>query len=371
MVAVLNWTASSSASLTASATGLAGTASVSIEINRAKDFASDDSMFITGTKTSGADSYATTIYGLPSGTTFFGRIRNDTTGERSAAALRSTAAVAVSSTYTGYSIDKSLLVVPVDLIGLTVASDDYTAVSGFPVSNLTRDDPSSTFQCRKNTPNDVAGQQQIYFETSGEPINTIALLGLNVNDNETWQIQSRPDLATGFGAAGSVLYAAQTLRASPTIGRRASYHAIYNLPAPSTHKYWVIQLFIRTPHLIVRNLVVGRARSSTNADKGAGYGVNDLGSATRTRFGVLDSVRGWRGKVVDFSMSWISETEFQAKWADLPGLVGTTKAVLAIPNSKRNIHLNDRIAFGNITQMRGENVQSFKYSQTIEINSIY
>lgn len=371
MAAVFTWSAATASSLTASASGMAGAAAVTIEINRAKDFASDDSMFITAGKTSSTDGYTTTIYGLPSGTPYFGRIRNETTGERSPPALRATSAVAPQATYSGYSIDKAVLVVPVDIIDLYVGSADYTSNAGFPIANLTRDDPSSTYQCRRNAPSDTPGQQQIYFETSGEPINTIALLGLNVSDADTWQIQSRPDLVTNFGGSGSASYGSQTLRVSPTIGRRPSYHAIYSLPAPSTHKYWMIQLFIRTPHLIARNLVVGFARASSNADKGSSYNANDMGSASRTRFGVLDAVRGWRGRTVSFSMSWLSETEFQAKWADLPGLVGTTKSVLAIPNSRRNIHLNDRIAFGNMTQLGAENVQSFKFSQSVEINSIY
>lgn len=373
MAVQFRWQNPTVSSLVAYGSGLTGTTQVTIEINRAEDFSSDDSIFMVVAKASGAADVAVNVTGLPSGTPWYGRIRSDNSGERSASDLMSTLPVAVTTTYAGYSIAKAMLVVPVGIKDIRQATAggpaEYIGRPGFPATNLLRNDPSSTFQCTSGLYG-TGLQMQIRFTTSGEPIDVVSLLGLNVNDADYWQIQSA-NTEDGFGAAGSALYTAQTLRVSPTIGQRQSYHALYRLPAPSTHRFWVLQLFLTTPHFIARNLVVGKARESTNADKGAGYGVNDLGSATRTRFGVLDSVRGWRGKIVDFAMSWLSETEFQAKWADLPGLVGTTKAVLAIPNSKRNIHLNDRIAFGNITQMRGENVQSFKYSQTIEINSIY
>lgn len=362
------WSNPTASSLIANGTGLTGTTQVTLEVNRAADFASDDSMFMTVAKASGDSAYPFLISGLPSGTPWYGRIRSDNSGERSVSDFMATLSVAPITTYAGYSIGKSLLVVPAGLRNLVHAGagPEYQTRPGFPVQNLLRDDPSSTFQCSTSTYG-VTQQTQIRFATSGEPIDAIALLGMNIPDGCTWQIQSQPDASSSDFA----LYPMQEMRVSPSIGRRPSYHAMYRLPSPSTHRYWVLQLFLTTPHFIARNLVVGLARESTNADKGTGYTANDLGSASRTRFGVLDTVRGWRGKTVSFSMSWLSETEFQAKWADLPGLVGTTKSVLAIPNSKRNIHLNDRIAFGNITQMGAENVQSFKYSQNLEINSIY
>jgi hypothetical protein len=82
-------------------------------------------------------------------------------------------------------------------------------------------------------------------------------------------------------------------------------------------------------------------------------------------------VRGWRGRKVEFPLSWISEAEYEAKWRDLDQLVGTTDPVLALPNPKASRYLNDRIAFGEITNMRGELMRGDKYAKTIEIRSLY
>jgi len=341
-------------------------ANYTVELNRAEDFSSDDSIFLQVNNVAAGSANGFIFPGLPSGTTWYARLIS-AAGERSPVVIGATSVAALTTTYTGYSIAKALLVVPVGIVNPRAGGSNGTyGLSGFPAANLLRPDPASTFQMRNN---DAGVSGTIFFETSGEPIDVVALLGHNQPDDVTWEIHHSKTAI--FNGADDTILPYTTMRVSPSIGQRQSYHSFARLPSPTTDRFWAINIISSSRHLIARNLVLGRARETTNADKGAGYGVNDLGSATRTRFGVLDSVRGWRGKVVDFAMSWISETEFQAKWADLPGLVGTTKAVLAIPNSKRNIHLNDRIAFGNITQMRGENVQSFKYSQTIEINSIY
>ena len=330
------------------------------EANRAADFASDDSLFLNLNNAGAGSANGFEMTGLPGGTIWNVRLLSKATGQYSSVLPAATLSPALVTTYAGYSIDKALLVVP-DPIGELVSLNGYEPLTGFPLQNLLRDDPVAVARFFRL---DVAFD----FSTSGMAIDTIAVLGSNLNDDAVWNIQAFSDAARTnmVFQTGTVQF-----RCSPTIGQRPSYHGLARF-APQTARYW--RLAINAPGslgIVLRNLVVGRARTSTNADKGTNYGANDLGSATRTRFGVLDAVRGWRGKTVSFSMSWLSETEFQAKWADLPGLVGTTKSVLAIPNSKRNIHLNDRLAFGIITQMGAENVQSFKYAQNLEINSIY
>jgi hypothetical protein len=338
-----------------------------IEINRAEDFTSDDSLFFTATglrNISGAGANGgnnlVVIGGLPSGTPWFIRASDKTTGEKTVGlAMIATWDSAPVSTYAGYSIDKALLMVPDPII--EIASPVGAFDTGYPPRNLLRDDPSSIARFSRS---DVT----IMFTTSGKVVNTLAILGTLLNDDATWNIQAFTDRQrTNMEyQTGNVPF-----RCSPTLNQRQSYHGVSIFPELRA-RFWTVTISAPGASMVIlRNLIIGYARMSANADKGASYGANDLGSASRTRFGVLDAVRGWRGKIVSFAMSWLSETEFQKKWGDLPGLVGTTKSVLAIPNSKRNIHLNDRIAFGNITQMGAENVQSFKYSQSIEINSIY
>jgi hypothetical protein len=147
---------------------------------------------------------------------------------------------------------------------------------------------------------------------------------------------------------------------------------LQRLPQPVTERFFAIDINAGgARHFIARNLVVGLARGTQNAARGNSEAPNDLGAAARTRFGVLDRVTGWRGRTVDFEMGWLSEAEYQTKWGLLMRQAGKTKSVLAIPNSKRNVFLNDRIAFGPITDQRGQTVAGRKLSFSMTIDSIY
>lgn len=333
-----------------------------VEINREADFASDDSIKRTGMSAS-----PITFTALPSGTPFYVRMRstNASFPTWSNVLLTSTTAVTLDTSYAGFSHDKAMVVVPEDLNNIVCTG----AAAGFPGSNLLRDDPMS--QCRYQT---SGGDMIITFETSGAPVDVIALLGTFLNKDALWRIRSS---ATSSFTSPAYDTGSITARVSPTLGRRPSYHCMLQLPAPRTETFWRIDIAptstgaANAPTMLARNLVVGLARMSVNASRGAGWEPNDGGAVSRNRFGTPDRVRGWRGRSLDLELSWINEAEYQAKYADLDLIIGTTKPALIVQNSKRNVMLQDRMGFGEIRQMRGENVRARRFLKSLQCSSIY
>jgi hypothetical protein len=333
-----------------------------LEMNRAADFASDVTLFVD---VAAGASTQVVIPGLPNGTPFHirGRLVNGTGGYGNTL-LAATAEVAPAG-YTGFAIDKAALVIPAALADLAVGyTGGAAAIAGFPVTNLRSDDPQATWQYSGT------GTATITFTTSGEPIDTVSILGTMIGDDATWTVSSTP-VAGNFGANGSTTSGSVQMRCSPTLGRRLAYHALHQLPAPTTNRFWRIQIVSGARHTLARNLVAGLSRASINAAAGNSFSMSDQTAIQRTRFGGLDTVPGWRGRVIDFDMQWLTEAEYHAKWAALPGIVGRGVSVLAMPNSKRNVHLNDRIAFGPATTIRSETLRGTKHSQSIEIDSNY
>jgi len=329
------------------------------ELNRASDFSGDDTIFFRVDGAAAGSGNAFTAAGLPSGTPWHVRLTSLEGG--SLRTLVATQPVTPATAYTGFSIEKAMLVVPEPIINLAGAAN--VPAAGYPLANMLSDSPAAITLWTVN-------DQQFNFDTSGAPIDTIALLGTLFNDDARWRVQAFSDAArtTAIYDSGVV-----PLRCSPTLGQRRVYHALASLASPVAARYWRVGFNSAggTVPMLVRNLVVGLARQSINASRGWSHGLNDLGTAGRTRFGDPDIVPGWRGKTVDFELSWLTEREYQTKWADLPTLVGTTKPVLVIPNSKRNIWLNDRIGYGTITDYRAENTQGSRYTASIAVNSIY
>lgn len=346
----------SSVTLTLTAGG--GETAWEIETNRSEDFNADESYFIP---VAAAGNIA--INDLVPDTPYYFRTRktNGGNGAWSATFMAATGAPAAAPVpaYTGFSIIPALLVVPepiVDLVGTNVAA-------GSDVNNLNNDDPMNVFK--------VAGASSaITFRTTGRAIDTFALLGSLANESVTWRLRGAAT-ATNVTAAPTTDTGVVSFRVSNGLGRRRHYHAFRRLAAPVTSEYWRIDLAGITANFIARHLVVGFARSSVNVSRGAGHEANDMGSFGRTMFGSPDRVRGWRGRKVEFPLSWVSEAEYEAKWRDLQTLVGSTEPVLALQNPKSSIYLNERIAYGTIQSDRGEMMRGEKYAKTLDINSLY
>jgi hypothetical protein len=344
-------------SLTIAITAGGGETAFDLELNREPDFASDDSFYLSGLAAGN-----TAVQGLPSDTPWFVRSRktNGGVGPWTATLLAATSAPAAPAGYVGFSILPAILAVPepIDYIACAqadVGSDPY---------NLLDDDPQATMRATNNAP-------AIVFHTAGRSVDTLALMGTLSGPTATWRIRAAGTQAN-LTAAPAYDTGAVTFHASSNLGRRPFYHGFHRLGAAVTHEWWRIDMAnANAPSFIARNLIIGLARQSVNYSRGAGQSPVDLGTMGRNRFGTPDRAKGWRGRTLDFELSWLTEAEYEAKWRDLDQLVGTTDPVFVLPNPKANAYLHDRMGFGDVTQMRAENVRSSRYVKSLEIRSIY
>lgn len=333
-----------------------GETAFELELNRAADFASDESL-----SKSALAAGAQVIAGLPAGTPFYARSRKTNAGNGAWTVPTMTATLPpdAAAGYVGPSIEPAVLVVPEPIISITCAQ----AEAGSDPINLLDDDPMAVLRAT-GTP------VVIEFCTGGRPVDTIGFLGTMCSDTATWAIRSATSQANLTGAPVTNI-AAAPFRASAGLGQRRSYHAYKRLAAVEASPWWRLTFTHLAPEFIARNLVIGLARSSVNYSRGQGQSFMDLGSMTRNRFGTPDRTRGWRGRSIDLSLSWLSEAEYEAKWQELDLLLGAVDPCLLLPNSKPNAYTHDRIGFGTLEQARAEVMRSSKHQRSLEMKSIY
>jgi hypothetical protein len=356
-VTALTFVGRTAASLTIGVAAGAGETQFELEFNRADDFASDDSLFKTGLAAGNA-----AIAGLPADTPFYVRGRSTnggTPGPWSARLLSATLPPAAAGDYFGFSIEPSFLIVPEAIDEITCAEQE----PGASALNLLDDDPTATLRSQ-------SANVTIYAHTAGRLADAVSLMGTMLGEAATWRVRAGNTIAE-TGAAPGLDSGVVPFRASPNLGMRPSYHSFFRAAAPVALPWWRIDITNPGPTFIARNLVIGLVRSSVNFSRGAGHEPYDMGTLQRTVHGTPDRVRGWRGRTVDFQLSWLNEPDFEAKWGDLDRLVGTTDPVWILPNSKASPYRHDRIGLGVIEQMRAENVRSSKFLRTISVKSIY
>jgi len=344
-----------------SMTGAAGgETTFELEVCREPDFSSDDSIFKTALPAGNV-----TIDNVPAGTTYFCRMRSTNLaapGPWSNTLLLSTSPPTSPAAYSGLSIAPVVVVVPQ---ALQIKSMSHLA-PGSSGSSLLDPDPNAVAVI--NAP---AINTTILFETAGRPFDMIALLGCFCDGDFEYRLRlgDNPDPVVTWAFDTDYI----KMHASSGLGQRKSYHGLIELSAPVSYKYGVLILRgpYMPPQMLVRNLVVGLQRKTQNYVRGSAQSVNDLGSLQRNLLGTPYVVQGWKGRKVDFGMEWLSETEYQAKWADLEQLVGTNKPVLAIPNSARNEYFHDRILFGYLTSIEGEHTRARRYAKSFSMLSYY
>lgn len=344
--------------ITVTIAALGGETAWELEANRAADFYSDESLTIN------ANAAGDVVFpDLVPDTPYYFRARktNGGVGSWSATLMGATLVPTQAQVpYTGFSIEPAILVVPEPL----VLQGSGGIAAGSLGTDLFNDDPMATVKFTSTV------GSYLEIRTPGRSLDVISVLGAQANENVTWRVRAANSLAN-VTAAPLVDTGLVSFRINPGIGRRAHYHAYRRLAAPVTHEWWRIDFAGFTQSFFARHVVMGLARASVNLSRGAGHNANDMGQMQRTVFGSPDRVRGWRGRRVEFPLSWLREAEYEAKWRDLDHLVGTTDPVLALPNPKLNAYLNDRIAYGHISQARSEMMRGDRYLRQLEIDSLY
>jgi len=353
-MATIVHTARGSSTVNFTITAGGGETAFQIEANRSPDFASDESFF-----QSYAAAGAVQFGSLTPDTPWYFRVRktNSGNGAWSATYLVATTTGNALVARTGFSHDAAILVVPEPITDLAA-----TNMPTGPVTNLIDDDPMALVKTD-------SGNTTWTWRSPGRSVDSFAILGTLANEDVT--VRLRGATSSANLTAAPTVDVTTNFRAGNGIGWRPFYHWFYRLAAPQSLEWWSVLISGYGSNFVARHLVYGLARQSINVSRGAGHSPNDLGQMGRTQYGSPDRVNGWRGRMVDFPLSWLREAEYQAKWSDLFGRVGTTDPVLALPNPKAHAYLNDRIAYGHITSMRDELMRGDRWAKTIDIASLY
>lgn len=257
------------------------------------------------------------------------------------------------------------IVVPEPMVSIF---SSFGSVAGFPHANMLVDGPQVW---RAKT---LDSYFQFTFEPGPTPIDTFAMLGTNLPESAQFKVvasNTLSDLDPGQTPAYEV--ALQAFRASANMPGRPSYHGVLTLPAPQRYRYWQMRIHAQCPGdtIQVQQFVAGLNRATKNYSVDKSETVLDFGSFDRSRAGQPERLIGIRGRQIDFSLSMLSEKQYEDVYATLGQRVGLTEPVLVIPNAKSGPMLHDRIAYGVLKSLRAVNNASPRFSLALSVESIF
>lgn len=239
-------------------------------------------------------------------------------------------------------------------------------VDGYPARVLNRDEPNTIWMARQS-----GGVVALDVQTTGEPIDTVALLRTTAAENATIKVSAGSSRSAAISSP-SYTTGVVPFRASANLPARDGYHAFVRLPAPVSAPFWRIEVGGDTPGGIfaATYAVFGLARSVKNYSTDKGETLIDRGSVDRDRSGALSRVRGHRGRTVDFELSVMTEAQYESQIEPLRWMVGTTEPILVLPNSKAGPFLHDRLLYGQLAASRASNPFSPRFTQPLKIDSL-
>jgi hypothetical protein len=273
------------------------------------------------------------------------------------AALRSLAPAAIM-------IEPSLIVPPSTILNWWASSEE----ASYPARALGRDDPNSVWQGRQ-----VNGIVTLEMQSTGEPIDTFALLASTAAENATIKVSAG---ASRNAALTTPVYTTGVLpfRASAGLPMRNGYHSLVRMPAPVAAPFWRIEIGGDTPGglLAATYAVLGKAIVSAKnySVDSKGETLVDRGTIDRDRSGNPDRAYGMRGRTVEFEINQLREADYEAEIERLRWRIGTTQPALVVPNSKAGSFLHDRILYGQMGATRATNNSSPRFSVPFRIDSL-
>jgi hypothetical protein len=257
---------------------------------------------------------------------------------------------------------KPAIIVPPEPVIWSVSTG---ADAARPASNLATDSPAE--QC-------WVTNGHIFFDTGGQPIDTIALLAHNAPAAMTYNVVSYLTAANrAIGASAQFTSTAQNMQVSAGLPGRPSYNALYRLAAPRTERFWTIQFSGTWPPqnlLTVSYGVVGLARTAKNIAADKVEAALDYGSIERLRDGTPDRRCGFRGRRVEFEIALMTEAQWETQFADLRQKIGLSDPVLVVPNTQTAAFLHDRILYGPLATLRAQQPYAPRFSQQFAIESL-
>jgi hypothetical protein len=312
-----------------------------------------------------------TLQGLNQANLYFVRARERASGTGAAGpwALLPAAAYTLQST-TLDTAPLAIMLRPAIIVVPEPVTWSYSGggAAGYPADNLSSDSPAEQAWFAPG---------YLYFDTGGQPIDTIALLGTNIPPGVDWQVEAF-GTAANRAAGTSILYASAgtQFHASPNLPGRQFYNGLIRLPAPRNELYWrvVFSAFSGTlpPGNIIAAMfgVVGLARTAKNIAADKVESPLDYGNLERTRDGVPDRRFGWRGRRVDFEIAFMTEAQWETQFSDLRRKVGLTEPALVVPNTRTGSFLHDRILYGPLTAQRAQQPYTPRFTQGFTVDSL-
>jgi hypothetical protein len=237
-------------------------------------------------------------------------------------------------------------------------------VAGYPGSNLLTDSPGEQCWFTGTT---------IDFETSGEPIDTFALLSTNIPAAGTWRVMAS---ATQGGLAAPTYNLGVDVSFQPSAGLpgRPYYHGLLRLVAPQAFRWWRIQFTAAAAPpanlKVATFMVAGLARTAKNIAADKVESPLDYGALDRLRDGTADRRIGYRGRRVEFDIAMLTEAQWETQFADLRQRIALTDPALVVPNMQSNAFLHDRILYGPVQSNRVQQPNATRFTKSLAIESL-
>jgi hypothetical protein len=256
-------------------------------------------------------------------------------------------------------LENGLVCIPEPVFSLTA-----TTVAGYPIINTQDDGPAVAILTQ-----DGFNNFAITFRTSGQPIDTIALLCTNMPEAVDIDYFQGDTFAEANAETNQFLNTSG--RASANVPGRMHYHLFNRFT--STSKRWFKLKFnaaVLGKRLQIGHLIVGRSLQSKRIARDMSISFEDMGVVERSPIGVPDRQQGLRMRTVDLDFAMMTETIYETVYGPVHALIGETDPVLILPNSKAGAFLHDRLLYGTLTGGRASNPVSRYFSRRFQIRSI-
>ncbi len=215
-------------------------------------------------------------------------------------------------------IGRPIFVVPADL-GTVVADN---AASGYPVHSLNQHKAiGTTWRTSTTGAHWVRGQ----FDAATR-VNFMAMIAANAVAGTKIRLRLGNSQAEVDGSAPYDSGALDFIATAPLVAPDDSlYHSHLEMPSVVTATWWRIDITGHTGVFEASMLVLGEKiqQAGRYYNSGFGEGVQDLGDIDFGPFGVPAETEGDVWRTLEFTLSWISEAEFEATFRPLMRRLGS------------------------------------------------
>jgi hypothetical protein len=208
---------------------------------------------------------------------------------------------------------------------------------------------------------------------SSKPVDFCALLSANAGGSTT--IRLRLGSSQGAVDGSSPSYDSGALPfIDPSITREDGlYHSHLQMPSVVNARWWRIDIGSHSGSFEASILVLGKRMTAGKFySPDFGFGVEDKGSLEWNRLGVPEDDVGVIHRRLDFTLGWISQTEFETQWRPLAEKIGETGMALWCFDPQANAYRQAKTYFGKLREpaYAQGGVKPLNMSQRFSIESI-